>query len=104
MTVPIPSRKPTGLNSSNGSFLSTIWDTAASVFTQVSTIEIDRYEAKRLANLRAVEQVAKVARNETLAGTAANVINKADDPNVMNIALIAGSGMIAVAILLLLKG
>ena len=86
------------------SILSTMWDTAAGLFKQVSAIELERYEAKRLAELREDEQAGKIKRDETLAGTATRYISYADDPKLQNHALLIGAGMIGVAFLLLLKG
>ena len=57
------------------SILSTMWDTAAGLFKQVSAIELERYEAKRLAELREDEQAGKIKRDETLAGTATRYIS-----------------------------
>jgi len=106
MGIPIPKRKPqrAALNNSEDSILGSIFNTAKNVFKNLGNIELERYEMKRLAKLRAEEQAAKIRRDETLAGTAKRYISYADDPKTKNITFMVGAGMIGVAVILLIKG
>lgn len=67
--IPIPGRKPTPPTSgSNESILDKIYNSGKNVFEYVTTIELQKYEAERLADIREAEQQAKNEQVKTFAG------------------------------------
>ena len=66
--VPVPSNKPS-LADNSGSVLGSIWNGAKGVFEGIANIELQKYAAERLADIRGVEEQAKVEQTRVLAGT-----------------------------------
>tara|TARA_R110002124_G_scaffold266813_1_gene433796 strand:+ start:9100 stop:9432 length:333 start_codon:yes stop_codon:yes gene_type:complete len=67
----LPAPRPENLSSklgNNESVLGLIFNTAKGVFDTVASIELQKYEAERLADIRDAEQEAKMQRQRELAG------------------------------------
>ncbi len=95
-----PPKKPAILSGSDKNVLESIWDASRGIFGQIATIELEKYEAERLLDIREAEEQAKIARQKTLAGT---ILETAGSQTTQMNAAYIGLGMIGVAGLLLLK-
>lgn len=66
---PLPQRKPaTTVNATDGSIIDKIFNAGANVFDRIATIELERFEAERLLDIREAEEQARIARQRQLAG------------------------------------
>lgn len=65
--IPIPGTKPSVVDG-GGSVLGSIWNSAKGVFEGIASIELQKYEAERLADVRAAEQEGRIAYEQQLAG------------------------------------
>ncbi|PCI54036.1 MAG: hypothetical protein COB36_11050 [Alphaproteobacteria bacterium] len=107
--LPIPASKPTpdvqtsAVSGNQTSILGGLWDSALGVFKQVGHIELERYETKRLTDLRQEENKARAYRDGTLAGTVQQYLGYADDPKTKNTAFIIGGVMVTIGLFLLVK-
>lgn len=66
--IPIPQRKPSRVADNSGSILGSIFNSAKGVFESIGSIELRKYEAERLADIRAIEEEARIKRQQDLAG------------------------------------
>lgn len=102
--TPVPSYKPNREVSNNDtSILGSIWDSAQGVFKQYAGVEIERYELKRTAKLRAEEQKARQIRDETLSGRLTSALAFTNAPQTQNTAFLVGAFAIGVGVILLIK-
>lgn len=68
-SFPTPTEKPELPNTgTSGSILGDIFDLGKSVFKDIASIELGAFEAKKIAEIRALENKASEARTQDLAG------------------------------------
>lgn len=66
-TVPVPTQKPDITTSRDISLVDKFFDTANNVFSRVASIELERFEAERLADIRQEEAAGSVDRQQRFA-------------------------------------
>lgn len=98
-----PPRKPT-VNSGERSLIDSIFNAGANVFERLGAIELEKYEAERLLDIREAEEQARILRQKELAGTAEPKF-MGTSTNTMQAGFgLLGAGMIGLAAILFLRG
>lgn len=99
---PIPSVKPS-LTGGGYSLLGDIWNSAKGVFNDLTSIELARYENKRLTDLRQGEATAKMERQNTLAGGQSFVPSLVNSNGMPNTNTYIAMAMVGAAVFILAR-
>jgi hypothetical protein len=100
--VPIPSTKPS-IADNGGSILGSLFNSAKGIFENVAAIELEKYELERLAELRAAEEAARIARDRELAGTIFPAQGSTTQKAIVGTSSLLAIGMLGAAAILIAR-